>query len=502
MKTKKSICYHLKRKKPMFRKAVYPALAVLFFIPIFTSCNPENEQEPTTTVEEDKANIQTSFDRISTISQSFIDGDLYKFGEEFLDIHEEYHPYYNYYYVGTGNGDYLRDFYEQKAGGEYTRGNAYYNYVGPGGDYTQIYNYETNQYVYTYTPGQGNYMLYYEYNYVGEGNGNYTYVYERYVGQGNGDYVRTESGYGYYETSISDFVEELAEKLDGQLQFEQSGDDLRFNFAAYKGKYSWNKTSRSFDKTTNNAIIALFPSTKNGTTNDCEMAIAEYVDKVCNIEGDEVYLPTSANMYFKKNGTKLTGIELMADYSDYGIPKNATAKIYAKPLSVETKLTQETNSKFSASLSVTDETNLENNLSISCTASLNRNITNYEDFSDCEVNNIIFTITQSKLTIEGSIDIKTLNNSYNVSAEDINKCSNFKVLYNQNEIGQLRVEEIGDTYHLFIYYKDGTQENTSIYYDKLINDLEDIFEASGSAKIAGKRNGMHKSIILSPNKQL
>ena len=64
----------------------------------------------------------------------------------------------------------------------------------------------------------------------------------------------------------------------------------------------------------------------------------------------------------------------------------------------------------------------------------------------------------------------------NPSTEDINKSINFEVSYNNQKTGTLQVEDVGREQYLFIYYKDGTKENTSMYYDIFVTDVEQLFK--------------------------
>ncbi|MDR1896741.1 MAG: hypothetical protein LBR10_08125 [Prevotellaceae bacterium] len=403
----------------MRKVSVWIAASIFAISVLFVGCNDNNDDGPgSTTVAEDKENIQASFDRIKNILQKFHDGSLYRFAEEFIDYHEEYVESYSsfYYYVGDGNGDYT----------------LHLNYNA--GEY---------EYEYEYTPGTGDYA---------------------------------HNSYGYYDDVISDFATLLSDKLQDVIDLDDIEENGRFNFASFAGQYTWDNSRKEWNKTSHNTILALFPSSENGATNNCELGITEYTDKACDIEGETIYLPTKVSASFKKDAVKLASVDVTADYTNYGIPKQATAKVYAKPVNIEAALIQESASKYSASLSVADEDNQDNNLSISCTATLSNGISNYTDLDDCELNNLRVAIAQSDLTVNGSVDIKTLNNINEPSVTDINNCISFEVLYRNQIIGTLKVEEVGDEVYLFIIYKDGTKENTSIYYDSFIEDIESIFE--------------------------
>lgn len=385
--------------------------SILFALTVLVNCDKNKDEEyGPTTVAEDKENIQASFDRTKNLLQSFRDGALYHFADEFIDYRERYVTDYWYNYVGDGNGDYS-------------------------------FNYDMYEYV--YTPGTGSY--------------------ER-------------RSYGYYDDAISEFVTLLGEKLEDVVNFNNIEKEKRFNFASFAGRYTWDNSSKQWNKTSHNSIIALFPSSETQSANNCEAGITAYTDKACDIEGKTTYLPTKVNAYFSKDGAKLASVDITADYTNYGIPKKATADIYAKPININASLTQETASKYKASVSITDETDSNNNLSVTCEAALSNSVDSYTDLDDCEINNLRFTVTQSAMVINGTVDLKTLNNISRPSVTDINSCFNLEVNYNNQKIGTLKVEEVGNERYLFIYYKDNTKENTSIYYDSFVNDIEHIFK--------------------------
>jgi hypothetical protein len=244
--------------------------------------------------------------------------------------------------------------------------------------------------------------------------------------------------------------------------------------ATFAGNYTWNAGRQRWDKTSRNDILVQFPSKEGGSQN-CEFGITQYTDQKCDIEGTEIYLPTKISAYFNKDGVKISGVEAEADYTNYGIPKMASISVYAKPVTLATTLRQDTDSRYSATLSISDETDNKNSLSFSGEAAISKAINNYSSFSDLEINNLRFILNQFDLKIEGSIDFKTLNGIRNPSVTDINACINLEVFWKNKKTGTLRVEEVGRTRYLFIVYKDGTRENTSLYYDSFIVDIENIF---------------------------
>ncbi|MDR1119748.1 MAG: hypothetical protein LBM08_02390 [Dysgonamonadaceae bacterium] len=450
-----------------------------------TSCTDKDDEDIVTTVEEDKANIQASFDRISAMFDNVRNSSLFSlvFAEE---------EYFRYNWVGAGKGDYS---WQMGAGGVYVgegngdyepHYNTYYTWVGEGnGSYTR----DNDNFVYV-GAGNGDYNEIKQiswYEHVGAGNGSYTYDSGKYahVGVGNGEYTRTQ-GKEWGASDFIDFTGNILEKLDDKFDLGKSiedgiDNDRRFNFATLKGKYVYNNSTKSWENSSNNSFLAVFPDKENSSNNNCELALTDYTDKSCDIEGKTTYLPTKIKAHFKKDNTSMIDIDVTANYTQYGIPTSTNAKVYAKPLNIEAGLKQEAAARYSASISIKDETAEVNNLSIACTLSLSKDIDNSKDLSDIfdngngAVNSLSFTITQENLKLTAIADIKTLSTSSNPSIVEINNCVNIKVLYNDKEIGELKMDEIDGEKYARLYYKDGTSENTEIYYEKLIDHIEKLF---------------------------
>jgi hypothetical protein len=315
------------------------------------------------------------------------------------------------------------------------------------------------------------------YYYVGEGYGDYSY------NRSTGEYEYTpETGEyalgsnDYYDGAISEFTEMLGEKLGDVIDYDEEENENRFNFARLAGKYTWNSGSERWDVTSHNAILLSFPSSESKTANDCEAAFTAYEDKRCDIEGDIIYLPTKANIYLKKDNETLFSTNLSASYSEYGIPAKVTVNVYAKPLNVDVAFTQESATKLKADVNIENETVAENNLIIGCEATLAGNgITKYSDLDDIKLNVLKLTLRQHELSIVGTVDFKTLDGK-RLTAENINECINFDVFYKTQKVGTLKVVDLDEDRYLYIVYKDDTKENTSIYYDSFITDIETILK--------------------------
>jgi hypothetical protein len=235
-------------------------------------------------------------------------------------------------------------------------------------------------------------------------------------------------------------------------------------------------SDEKWDKTQNSAILVSFPSSKDKKSNDCEAAITAYEDTECNIEGDKIYLPTKVNIYLKQGSEKIFSTDVTASFSNYGIPKDVAVNVYANPFKFGVSLKQDSPSKFKAEVSVADENKAENNLSISCEANLASDLNKYSDLDDMDLNSLKLTVRQHELSIDGTVDFKSLND-LKITTENINEHIHFEVFYKTQKVGTLKVVDgKNDDRLLYIVYKDSSQENTSIYYEKFINDIKELFK--------------------------
>jgi len=284
------------------------------------------------------------------------------------------------------------------------------------------------------------------------------------------------------EALDADWADQLGNGLGDVIDGNNLTNNDRFNFSLLAGKYTWNSNSARWTKTSNSTFLALFPSSKTSTINNCELGITSYTDKQFVIDGETDYLPTAANAYLKKDNIQIASLGFSAGYNSQGFPTTVNAQLYLKPITASASLAYKTDAEYSFNYSVVNENNKDNALSLKSDVSFSNGITNYTSLNDVRINAIQLTLTQGKLTVSGTIDVKTLteleNSNVDITASDINKTMNLEVLYNSQSIGTLKVEDIGNNLALFVVYKDGTEENTSIYYDSFISNIKSAFESS------------------------
>lgn len=305
------------------------------------------------------------------------------------------------------------------------------------------------------------------------------------------------------EALNADWAENMAEQLEKVIDFDNVFSNDRFNYSRLSGKYTWNRSSQTWSKTSNSTPLALFPSSKTTTTNNCELNITAYTDKQVQIDGEAVYLPTSANFYLKKDNSKIVSLDLSASYNSNGIPTAADVELYLSPATVKVSSSRKTDSKYSFAVSLANDNNKENAFSVETEVTFSAGINSYDDLYDTGINTVKLTLSQGKLGIEGTADVKTLADiSDDITADDLNRNINLKLSFDGQQIGTLKAKEVRGDFAVFIVYKDGTEENTSIYYEDFLEDLESFFESTVFMDAKEFKSALKKQIIKVKTKNI
>jgi len=137
----------------------------------------------------------------------------------------------------------------------------------------------------------------------------------------------------------------LSESQEADLiasSLKASAGEISNEFADETGIHTWNISKNDWDTEESSSIIMFkFPATKDGTTNNAELAVTDAKMVQNNLTGEN--MPTSIAISLKVDGTTVLSYTYVASYDANGIPK-----------SVSTQLSIEPGIKLSANLSVSD----------------------------------------------------------------------------------------------------------------------------------------------------
>lgn len=269
------------------------------------------------------------------------------------------------------------------------------------------------------------------------------------------------------------WAEDLGEKFDDLVNLGWIDDNSRFSLNHFSGTYTWSNTTQNWVKTANSQVIVNFPSDKTQTTNNCTFKITDYTDASFLVNDETVYLPTSIKANLTKNNTELFNLNMACTYNTAGfpVPVDATINVLLSPNSYKFKIKRLTNTQF--------EVNAEMFSGSDCSTTIYSKISlandDYENLDlESDVNNLQAEFTKGDMNISGTWDIKTYNSLSSPTTDQANSTFNAVVYFNQQKTGDLRFKDVGDQTELFVYYKDGTSENTSLYYDSFYSDFKSM----------------------------
>jgi len=288
------------------------------------------------------------------------------------------------------------------------------------------------------------------------------------------------------EALDEEFVETLFESLDEYLETIEFPEEDRFPFETLIGTWSydiqegkWNRT-----KTPNNKIILEFPSSNDQTQNDVVASLSDYIDNQYYFDMEDVWLPKSFELSIKKNGTELAGIDLnnlsLEQSNDMIIPTNVDGSIFLAPFTLSMDMERTTTTEFTAEMNLEDAGGC--GYGVKSTLKLKHD--DYENMHEEDFTSIEGYLRHNNMKMQYFIGLseiaKLINSNDDFTSEDFNSNVDVKVLINDQNIGELSLQE-NTNYEgevdFIITYKDGTSEDASRYYEPFFDDLEAEFEA-------------------------
>ncbi len=279
-------------------------------------------------------------------------------------------------------------------------------------------------------------------------------------------------------TSYADnWVQSMTDQLSAMRDFNQIGTINRFDLTYFSGHYSWNQGTSSFTYSPmNGEIIIDFPSSQSNGSNDCTFQVSQYTDGAYIINNETFFLPQSVVATLHKSNHLIMSLNFNAQYATSGfpVPLSLTTDVFLEPFHYVTTISRNTSTQFHFQTSIQDGSACETSLD----ASVSFANADFENFVlEEDLNNIVFTAKKGTLEVSGSWDARSYYSFTSPSVAETNSTLNVGVFSQGQRIGDLRIyDNFFSSDDLYIYYKDGSSENTSIYNDPLISDLKSILE--------------------------
>lgn len=275
-----------------------------------------------------------------------------------------------------------------------------------------------------------------------------------------------------------EWFDNMFEALSNEINFEilESELDLdrKFYFSKYAGKYSWNSTSASWDKTASSSIILEFPATENSTSNNVVITFESYTDEEVTIDGESGWLPVSAHIKLEKDGVKLIAIDLNDAAYSTSIPyvNNFDVRIFFAPLTATFNFAENSKTEYFAEKTLSDG---ENTVGANITLSLLKDLD--ENFDENYLKLISGKLFLNELSVSYSANMENIvAYTEEPTQEQVNRDISVDVYYEEQKIAYLLLENE----QIYVVYNNGDKALAEEEFEALITALENLFEGENT----------------------
>ena len=271
-----------------------------------------------------------------------------------------------------------------------------------------------------------------------------------------------------------DWADSMQTELENVMGFlELDPNNSKFNYPAYWGTYNWNRVTKKFSKTAAVGIYVNFPSTPAQLTNNVALKFPEYTDGLYQANAKNIYLPKTAKATLTKDNVVIADLNFLANYSNgsFPIPLNIAYTIILAPHTYTFNVQEVTTTQFKFSSTIFSGGG--------CGITINATISFInDDYNNFVLENDLKTVDanyQSGDFIVKSVwDAKTYFLFNNPTTLNLNSTLSSNVYNKTDKIAELKFQDVAGSREMFIFYKDGTSENTSVYYDPFTTNLKNL----------------------------
>ncbi len=269
----------------------------------------------------------------------------------------------------------------------------------------------------------------------------------------------------------ADSMQTELELVMGTLELDPN--DSKFNYPAYWGTYNWNRVTKKFTKTAASGIFINIPSTPAQLTNNVTIKLTEYTDGLYQANAKNIYLPKTAKGSATKDNVVIADLNFSATYSSGSFPSPLTVSytMLLAPHSYTITEQRITNTQFKVISTIMSGGG--------CGMTITSTITfDNDDFNNFRIEDDLKTVQAEyqfgTFIVKTAWDAKAYYLFQNPTTTNINSTFTSDVYNGTNKIAQLKFVDVASVRKLFIFYKDGTSENTSVYYDPFLTNLKNL----------------------------
>ncbi|WP_347216697.1 hypothetical protein [Chryseobacterium sp.] len=275
-----------------------------------------------------------------------------------------------------------------------------------------------------------------------------------------------------YDDSYLNNVIESFENQYGEVLINN-----KLQFATKLGIYTYNNATGQWAKTgSSTGVVLKFPSVKNQTAVDGELALNSYTDVQTSYNSETIWLPKTFDLTLKRNNNTIFSMNLsnvtFDNSTNFSMPISANIKIFASPWT-QTITWQRNSSKefqFKYNATTPQGVNSEVIANVTLKHADYANISSKDDFKA-----ITGSVTEGNLKITCSMNVEALAAINDPTDTQINANSKAEVSYSGQKVGEIIYKTVNGKGEFFIVYADGTTENTDVYIGDFEQKIKAIF---------------------------
>ena len=294
-------------------------------------------------------------------------------------------------------------------------------------------------------------------------------------------FTGVSEGEEFNEDFIDDIFSNMETAIDTIDSYNTSENKFYVEDFAGTWSYNLNNNSWSRDKAITDKIIIQFPSDEFQTSNDAEIVLKGYTDERHTFDQEDIYLPKTFDFSVSKEGMKLGAVNLTnivyEQEDEFALPIVIEGSVFLNPFTFTLDAEREEGTKFAAAISINDGTGCGYAMSAEVNlTSDDYNNTTEEDFIDLK-GAISHNDLEAKYFVDIAKIIELLNQNDELTVDEVNKYIDITCSIKDSKIGELFLKETSDDFDAEVHmiYKDGTSENTAVYYEPFADDVEALF---------------------------
>ena len=243
------------------------------------------------------------------------------------------------------------------------------------------------------------------------------------------------------------WVNSLTEELESVFDFDHVETNSAFVMAHHAGSHIYNASTSTWSKINDvsDRIVLRFPSQPNQMNNNVEFVLDDFSDKVVEIDGESMSLPTSMHAYINVDQSKIFELTLSkityADNSGFQIPVEIDASLFMEPVTLDFDVSRLSTTSYEMGFSLTNDGICD--MSIQSQVELED-----DDFENLDMNSIDRAAVQVNL---GKLSFRTMGDLASLLAieeptdDQINSMSDVDLFFNDLKIADIEINDDMET---------------------------------------------------------